>query len=233
MWFLDQIVSALKVASDWFYRLYRDFSDVPLIGGVLAAGFYWLYTAFYHLATYFSSFNAWVEDATSKLGRILSLENIASYFKTFLDYATNAWAWITNAWNNVIGIVSTWWQTVKPVVLAWIEEAKSWVKDQLKDLLTWLGGIQRAVDAFLDKLPSLSEIILWWKDWWGNVTKVITDWWPDGLEDVKELDDTQTKDNEPFWKGWQDVRDSVIEFINDPLEWLANRLEDWFWGEEE
>lgn len=233
MWFLDQIVSILRLVSDWFYRLYRDFSDVPLIGGVLAAPFYWLYAAFYHLAVYFSSFNAWAEDATSKLGRILSLENITSYFKTFLDYATGAWAWISNAGNNVIGIVSTWWQSVKPVVLAWIEEAKSWASAQLRELNARLGSLQSLWDELKVNIPSLSEIIAWFRNWWGNIQKVLSGWWTERLRDVQDLFKSWVKDLAPFWEGWQDIRDTVFDFFNDPLEFLWARFTDWFLGAEE
>jgi len=232
MWFLDQIVSTLGTASGWFYSLYRDFSDVPLIGRVLAAPFYWLYGAFYYLAIYFSSFNAWVEDATSKLGRILSLADITGYLRAWLDYAANAWAWVSTAVNNVLHIVDAWWQSVKPVVLAWIQEVKYWVSVQLRELNAWLDNLQMAVDAFLDKLPALSEIIAWFGNWWGNILSLLGAWWAERLGDIRDLFMSWAKDMAPFWAGWQDIRDQVFGFFNDPIEYLWSRFTDWFLGPE-
>lgn len=53
-------------------------------------------------------------------------------------------------------------------------------------------------------------------------------WWDDRLLDISALIDSAFLSREPFWAGWQDWKDAVIEFIQDPWQWFYDRLEELF-----
>jgi len=52
------------------------------------------------------------------------------------------------------------------------------------------------------------------------------------MGDVLDLIDSAFTLRESLWSGWQEIRDLVFEFFNDPWAWLEERFTNWFLGGE-
>lgn len=95
---------------------------------------------------------------------------------------------------------------------------------QLNNAFGWLGAMATIVNTWLDALPSWNEVWAWWTDWWGNILPNLTSWWNGRLLDIQSLIDTAFLDYTPFWEGWQDIRNEVLEFLSDPLDWIKTHV---------
>lgn len=233
MWFLDQIITWFGSARDLFYDAYLEVRGWIWPFHYLSTPLYSLYVAFYYLTLYFSYFNTWVDNTASKLADILSYSLIYSYFKPFFDAAINAWDWISNAWQNVTGIISNWWSSASQIVLVWVQDAKNLATTLFGQANSWLASLQSAWDSFKGKIPTIDAVISWWRNWTGSVLSVVNTWWKDRLLDVQGLINSAFKERESFWSGWQDWRAQVTTFFTDPVEFIWSRFTDWFLGPEE
>ncbi len=233
MWFLDKIIEWLGSARDWLYQ-----------GGVEVAGWVWpfnllysplyyVYVAFAWITYYFGQFNEWLFWAAGRIDAILSTVDITGFFLTWINYAIDAWNWVTNAFWNVWNIVESWWSSAKYVVLSWIDEAKLWFQALLNEVNAWLARLQSNWDSIVSKIPTWDEVVAWWGNWRGNVLAAITGWWVGALLDVVGLIASAFTERESWWAGWEDFRDKVAEFFTDPLEFIWSLFVDWFLGPEE
>jgi len=230
--FIPAIIAYVLSIASFFLSLKYEVEDWVWPFYHFAPVFLYIADAFARLAYQFERFNDWVDFATDKVADILNLTEIRQSLKTWLDYATWAWNWIRDAWNNVRAIVNDWWGTVIPVVYGWIDEAKQWASLQIDSLERLVNSILADVNELLAQIPDVSELTAWFSNWWGNILANLGSWWDDRLLDVQGLIDSAFGLREPFWAGWQDIRDKVFEFFDDPLEWLLVRFTDWFLGPE-
>jgi len=191
-----------------------------------------LYYAFDNLVLYFNYFYDWVAEANTKISQILSISAISSYFSAFLTAAYNAWNWVIDAWNNITNIINIWWNSTQSIVFIWIDQAKQWALAQINSLANALTEVQTWWNNFKSSIPSLNEILLWFTNWWANILAHIQSWWVERLSDIESLLISLALDLSPFWEGWQEIRETVFNFFNDPLEWLWARFTDWFLGAE-
>jgi hypothetical protein len=232
MTFLNLIVQGCSDTSSYFYSIYLKVYSWIYPFYLAAPFFYSLSTVFADLAWGFYDFNIWVDDAVTKLGQILSISTITSYFQTWIGYATTAYNWIINAANIILLNISAWWNTTQQTVLVWIDQAKQWALAQINNLAGALAEVQTWWNSFKDKIPSLNEIISWFTNWWANILSRLSSWWIERLLDIKALFNSWTLELAPLLAGWQEIRDKVFEFFNDPLEWLLAEFTDWFLGKE-
>lgn len=233
MWFLDQIISYLASARDWFFNAYNEVRGWVSPFYYLSTPLFYLYIAFDRLAIYFSYFNDWVSDAAAKLRTILSYSNIASYFKTIFDAATNAWSWVINAWGNVTDIINSWWSSTQQAVLAWLNDTVTFLLSLIGNLQTWLGTLQAAWDSFKGMIPSISEILSWFSNWWALILEKILAWGGLPAIFVQDLIDSTLRAWFPFYNTLAEIWGTIVEFFTDPLEFLLSRFTDWFLGPEE
>jgi len=232
MTFMGWIIQGLNDASDFFYSVYLKVNSWVYPFWQAASFFYSLSLLFSDLAWDFYDFNTWITDATAKLGQILNINAITSYFQTWINYATQAWNWILNAISNVTNIVGAWWNSTSSIVQAWIEAAKQWALAQINNLASAMVEIQTWWNSFKSNLPTLNEIFTWFSNWWANILSKLNAWWNERLLDIKALFDSWALSLAPFWEGWQEVRENVFDFLNNPFEWLLSRFVDWFLGGE-
>lgn len=233
MWFMAEIVGLLEEVSAWFYEAYRRVHGWVYPFNLLASPLLYISYAFYYLMDYFSQFNDWLTWAAGRLGQILDISAITSYFKTWINYAVMAYSWVFYAVSNVTDIVGTWWSSAQYIVQSWIDNARALLQSQINAINTLLANLQVLWQQFVDWMPSLSEIIAWFTNWWSKVLAQIIAWGALTALQIGNLIDSAFNLRESFWAGWQDIRDTVFEFFNDPLEWLWARFTDWFLGPEE
>jgi len=228
MWFINSIVSWLSSVRDYFYNAYLEVRSWVYPFYTLSYPLYSLYYAFYYLASYFSSFNEWVDDVANKVASILSYSNIYSYFSTYFTYAVDAYYWVRDASQNILWKIDNWWSTTSANVLSWIEDAKQWAKSLIDQVASDLTRLREAWDNFVGRIPSIDEVLLWFKDWWGSVLINLDSWWADRLLDVTGLIDTAIKNWSPVLESWQTIYALFSDFFEDPLQWFYNKLEEFF-----
>lgn len=226
MRFLDWIVEYLWEIGEWFWEAYKEVDDWVWPFYFLADPLWEIQRIFGWLSWEFEAFNEWVYDTVDKLQDILSKWDIWDFFEWWFDAAEKAWNWVRDAWDNIWTTVEEWWNTTWPTVQGWIAVATQGF-DELKAAwdnfweVTWPGllddiaGLEAAWDNFWTvTFPSLVSFT-----WLGI-------WWDARLLDINSLIESWTLTLAPFWAGWQEIRDTVLEFFADPLKWLYDRIED-------
>lgn len=232
MGFIDSIFSLVWDIASWFYQLYYESQDIPIVGGALSSIFLAIYRVVWSLLTPIAHFSDWVNDVSLKVSSILSQADIFSLLRTWLTYAENAWGWIVNAWQNVTGIINTWWSSASQVVMVWVNDAKQYAASLVSGLSSIVLNLQTAWESFRGKIPSLDEVILWWGNWSGNVLVFINDWWAGRLLDIQGLISSSLKPWEDLFNFWGEFGKSIKLFFTDPEDWLykaADRIIERFW----
>jgi len=163
---------------------------------------------------------------------ILTESDIFSLLQTWLNYAEVAWNWVTNAFDNVTGIIWEWWPIALDYVMTYVDNAVGEINTLIAGWNDfWTTTWPQWVSLF-DDLKAL------WGNFWVNILpnlvsfSWLTTWWNSKLLDINALIDSWIQDLLPFLEGWQEIRDQVFEFFNDPWGWLYNRFDDFierFW----
>lgn len=163
------------------------------------------------IAAGFGIVGTWVAWLGGQIALILDLDTITLAFRTWIDAATGAWEWVTNAWQRVTDIVGDWWLVTQTTVEGWIDTAVEGLSD-----------LKAAWDNFWTVLfPNLVNF-----DW-------LAIWWSSRLTDIGNLIDSAFTLRSGLWEGWQEVATNVVDFITTPLDWLWERFTDWFLGREQ
>lgn len=230
--FMGWIIDKLTNVSGWFYSVY-----LAVVGWVwpfnLAADFFYEASwVFLRLAWNFYDFSVWVDDIATKIVTILSWDTIWDLILTAVPSLEEIrdwfYAWQFHVWQEL----TNWWRAKSVTVLGWIDEAKQWASLQIDSLEKLVYSILADVDELLAQIPDVSELIAWFSNWWGNVTSVIIAWGALTGTQIGSLIDSAIRGYEPFWAGWQDIRDKVFDFFADPVEFVWARFTNWFLGPE-
>jgi len=229
---ISKVVEFLESLTTTFYNLYLETRGWIYPFSLVAGFFYTLSTISNSIAWQVYYFSQWVDNITDKVASILSYENIASHFRTFFDAARTALDWVRGAFTNVTGIVTTWWSSARLTVQAWIDIAKQTLQSSIDAISNRITSVKEAWDTFKGKIPSINEVLLWFRTWRDKVIATTITWGALTGRQIQDLLNSKVKELEPFWKGWQDMRDNVVEFFGDPGKWFFDRIEGWlerFW----
>lgn len=154
-----------------------------------------------------------------------------SWINTTYNWATSAYNWARDAWDRagrfwndlttwvnqelapIWNRLQTWWSDLYEWWSGWlsyikdlINHAREYALDRIKDLLSYVNKWVTAWDAFrIGVLPGLARTI--------------------DIRDAINSFQNSWRDLFTFWANW---RDQVINFFQDPLQWLYDRLEDFF-----
>jgi len=193
------------------------------VGSAVERGINWVIGKLNNAITWAN--NAWVRagvawDKALEVGKDLG--------KTINREIDKVLARITTWWDDL----GDWWETKKTDIGDWIDERKDWLLDRIED-----------VQGSLDKLG------IKWDNFW-------TATWPQLLKDFGALGvrvgnffttvlpglATLTNLYQAFndfrleWSSlfdfWGSFWREVMEFFNDPWEWLLSRFTNWFLGPE-
>lgn len=229
---ISKVVEFLNGITTVFYNLYLETRGWIYPFSLVAGFFYTLSSMSNSIAWQFYYFSQWVDNVTDKVAGILSYENIASHFRTFLDAAGTALEWTRNAFENIKGDIGAWWSGKVVIVQAWIDEAKRIALSQIDAVRITLSQLNVAWDSFKGKIPPINEVLLWFRTWRDKVIATTITWGALTGRQIEELTNTAFKLREGYWEGWQDMRDQVVEFFADPGKWFFDRIEGWlerFW----
>jgi len=220
-------------ASALFYSLYLEVLGWVWPFYLISDFFYSLSSICADLSWDFYYFNDWILEVADKIQHILSVDNIYSYFKTYFDAALDAWDWVVDAWDTIWSEIDDWWDTIRPTVQGWISATEDWLSDWIDAVEGSLNSLRAAWNEWKVEIPSFNELWAWFGNWWGSVLAHIIAWGALTATQVDTLIDSWFRQYAPFWEGWIDIKDQVIEFFTDPLEWLLGKFTDWFLGPEE
>lgn len=232
MRFLDWIVEYLWDIGDWFWEAYQEVEDWIWPFSLLADPLYEIQRIFGWLSWEFADFSEWVRDAADKIRDILDFGDIWDYFRTWFEYAEDAWDWVSSAFSNVVNIIDTWWDNTKLTVQAWIDIAVEGLAELRED---WDTFWTVTFPEWTGKLDSLKAA---WDDFWMVIFPTLVSfgwlstWWDTKLIEINSLIDTALKSWFPFYddlvKLWKDIE----LFFTNPFQWLETKFTNWFLGEE-
>lgn len=204
--FISSIIDRLNAISSFFWSIEQEVSEWVFPFSLIAYPLSTTSLAFNTLAWNFRDFSLWIYDITDRAKDILSWDTIWSLIRSHIpnleairDWFTNRWAWLNTQ-------ISNWWSETGATVAGWIEASKDWARLWIDYLEGRANSLQAAWDNFTTvTLPSLPS--------WVDINALFASW---------------AKSFEPFWEGWQDVREAITEFIKDPLQWFYDRLDEIF-----
>jgi len=232
MRFMEYIIGWLDEIADFFYDLYLECWDIPILESTIAPLFYYICEAFTYLSYWFEEFNEWLEDIDDRIKDILDKWDVFDLLEDWLEWAEDAWDWVRHAWSNVIDIIEDWWAVIRSHVEAWITIATEGL-DELK--VAWSNFWSDILPGIFNLLDTLQSK---WAQFWAVTFPTLVsfqwldEWWQGKLLDIELLFEGWTLTLAPFWEGWAEMRDQVVEFFADPWEWLYNRFDDFverFW----
>lgn len=168
-------------------------------------------------------------DATME---ILNWASIQAQIRSWLTDIELIITWFVSWWNNVIGVIDSWWDVVRWDVRNWISIA-----------VQGLAGLLVAWDNFWaitwpDLIGKFNTLAAAWDNFWTHTLPTLVDfawiiaWWNARLLDIADLINSAFILRDSLWEGWQELRDQVTEFFTDPEDWLykaVDRIVDRFW----
>jgi len=231
--FMSGIIDRLDLAAGYMRAAWREVDGMGWPFYLLAPALRGLEEAFNWLAYHFTAFSNWVSDVGVKVSGILDQGDIIGLLRTWLDYAEWAWTWVRDAGANITGIIKDWWVERLSDIKGLIDIATEGF-DDLR--VAWDSFWNITFPEWTATLEILKDDIAFFFKWqFPELFNITTaeEWWKTKLKEVTDYVDTQLKLLEPLLAGWQELRDEVIEFFNDPWEWLWLKFTDWFLGPEE
>jgi len=204
--FIDWIIEELWDIADWLHEAYYVARDWIYPFNLLKTPLYAIYGRFKWLAGDFEDFKEWLLWAGDLIEDILSWTNIKSLIKSWLYGIENAVSWFSSWAYWVRQEVANWWTGILPYIIDYIDSAV----EGLEDFATTWNNFWKFT------LPNLVSFA------W------LTTWWNSRILDVQSLINSAFTLRTSFWEGWQDVREEVVSFFSDPLQWTYDKLDEFF-----
>lgn len=229
---LDSIVKMFQDVSGFFYDAYLEVLGWVWPFWLLSYPLYDLSYASMWIATYMSLFSTLWEWAKWEIRTILNWEEIKSSIRSWLWGIEEVLDWWGSWWEWVAQEIDDWWSSVRYTVQGWIDAAVEGLEG------AWQAWLDFRDDLWPAFVATFNDLKAAWDNFWTVILPDLVDftwlttWWNGKLLEINALIDSWVLSLAPFWEGWQDIRDSVLEFFTDPLEWLWVRFTDWFLGPE-
>jgi len=206
-WVRNSVTNVTNIVNDWW--AYAESSLFVLISNLQA----W---AVGEINSLKQTVQAIVSDIEGYIAPILN-----SFRNTILILISDVKNWTVSLLNSLSYTFTVLISDVKSWATAQLNNARDFLAALLADLSNWTVA---QINTLKDAISNLLD--------WNALWNWITGWWNDRLKDIQALFNSWIKNLSPFWEGWQDVRQSVIAFLNNPLEWLWVQFADWFLGKE-
>lgn len=230
--FMVWIVGRLNDTGDWFYQLYLSCYSAGWPLDSIASWFYGLSVFFYDLAWDFYEFSRWVNDVQSKVGNFLSWSTIWSYILSYVPNLTQIRDWFYSWVTYVTNTITSWWSAAQSDVKSWIAAAVQPFSTMLAQWSNFWNNLWFQWTQDFNRLKT--DWNNFWKVTFPNLLSFdwLETWWQSRLLELQGLINTAVRDVAGMAEGWQDMRDNVVEFFNDPVEYIWDRFTDWFLGPE-
>jgi len=204
--FIDAIFSLVWDIQGFFFGLYRDSKDIPIVGHFISEWFYSVYIAIWNLLTPIAHFYDWAVDIQDRVQGVLTFESIWDYFRDWFKWAEWSWQWIDDAWLYVTNWINEWWSTAQQEVLVWVNDVRLFAQSLIANVEIWLGSLQESWDNFQTlTLPNLAT-------WTG----------------IQGLIDTTLRTWFPFYNNLVNLWSTIEEFFIDPQQYVYSKLDEFF-----
>jgi len=206
MYVIDKIAEYTGEIADWFYEVYLDIYDWVWPFYKAADWFYDLCYSTNKIKWRFEDFSEDMDAFVDDLEDILSWSNIRSLIRSWLPDVEDAIDWFTDRWY--------WFQ----------DEISDWWNDKVND-------VKDLIDTATEGLDNLLEA---WDNFWRSTLPNLVNftwlgiWWQSRLLEIDTLIGSWLASFAPFWEGWQEVRQEVVDFFADPYQWIYDRLDEFF-----
>lgn len=228
MYWLNWFVGYFNDLTDFFYDLYIEVLGWVWPFWLVADRFWGIAKTCNNIAWAFSHFGSWVLDVADKITSFFTEFDLEQWFTEWKEKILDAWGWVSNAWNNIWNEIVDWWETIKPTVQGWIDIAVQGFEDLIEAWDTFWNVTWPEWTGKISELRSL------WDNFWTIIFPTLVSftwlgiWWDSRVGDIQGLIDSAFFLRDSLWAGWQDLRDSVTEFFADPLQWLYNKMDEFF-----
>jgi len=232
MSFMIWIIEELIAIQEFFYDAYQEVKDWVWPFYLLKYPLYGLYGSFYWLEDAFYDFYQWLLWAEERLQETFSWSYIRDLIRSWLYGIEYALEWFNN-WGYWIGqYINSWWAATLDSVQEMIDAASQNIDDLIVAWNDFWNEILPGILAFLETLDNK------WTQFWSVTFPTLVSfdwlniWWQSRLYDIQDLINTALLELSGTLEGWQEIRDQVLEFFNDPWAWLEERFTNWFLGGE-
>lgn len=170
-----------RLLGDWFYNTGSWFWD--------------LYLGCLNLAS-------WYQNLLYNISQFVRAIDIPGIMSSWINQLNNIWAWFSNWWGQVTGVINTWWSATWYSVTSYVDMVvnsfRSWADSQLQSISTRLDSVRDSMRLKADKEyvdTKVSGLLSSWAD---------------------------------LFNFWGSFSGQVIMFFVDPLDFIYNKLEDFF-----
>ncbi len=161
----------------------------------------------------------WVLDGINTL--ITWAQQVGAWWEEFrqevLDIFNLIPQWINEVWDYVLNlvdatrsIIATWWEATFEIVKEWV---------------------RALVDTVKDAVTVVNNALTWLTLQWDNFTTSILPTLASRF-DVREIVQTILTPLLSIFNFLESVKGDLIDFFNDPVEYIWQRFSDWFFGGE-
>lgn len=225
---INAIASFFMSLSNFAYEGYLVAYDWVAPFNYLANPFLAISDYFRYVGVQLYEFGNWCDNVWNIVQQAITEFNIWDVLAVPIEWAQTAWEWVSNAFTNVWNTITDWWGTVQEVVMTWVDNVREFAQSLYNNLQAWLANLQEAWNNFVSKIPTIDEIINWFRNWWGQVLANIQSWWAERLLDIQNLINSTLITWFPFYDDLILIWESIREFFADPLQWVYDRLEEFF-----
>lgn len=124
----------------------------------------------------------------------------------FLSPINTTLSWLTNRLDNIGSTITNWWSGVSTTVLGWVEAAKGYAL-----------GLVNNLQGLVNSLQS----------WWNNFTATVLPSLASRF-DVDQMIKSTFAPWADLFNFWGQVGSEIKAFFADPLQWVYNKLDDFF-----
>lgn len=227
---IDYIVGIILNIATFFLGIYLEVKDWVFPFNLIAPFFLDIWFALVDIAVFVRALGDWIENIYVIIADFLTSGEIWDFFRQWFEWAEWAWNWVSDAFGNVWDIITSWWSTTQLTVIGWIDTAIAGVEALLGVVESGLASLQTSWDDFWtitwpQWMSAFTDLASAWDNFWVNIFPTLATW-----SGVSDLIETALKEWFPWYDDLVKIIDEVFAFFANPLDYLVDKLETWFWG---
>ncbi len=146
-------------------------------------------------------------DWAGKIGAFIAelIQEIRDAFAVVTEYLETLWQWFLN-WLDIVGdYINNWWLGVQDTVKGWIQVAQDFVLDIINTIRETVDRVSISLEEFFGSiLPTLARLV-----------------------DIEAIFISLLSPFRDLFAFWGDRAREILEFFNDPFEFINIRLTRW------
>lgn len=197
----------------------------PLVPSILGDWFWAAYDWFFDVQLWFITAGWWYEDVVQNIQTFVTQDWVQAWLSDPLGQLALVWAWFLDRVRNISDVIDAWWSATWYDVRDWVYYQLGDLEDLISDVQSGLNRVDAWVDNFLSvTLPSLLSFD-WFGSWWGNIGVSFSAWWSATWLDILDNINVAIAPLSQRIAQFDDWFDLLKQLIDDPEQWLLDRLE--------